>query len=107
MKDSKSSFLIHGIINIVMHLPIIIATSFWGLFIIGTFRLDTLTKPFWYTVAMCPLLIPPASCIVGIIRGFKNFKKDTCARWCLFLSIIGLFIYAGFIILCGWLGSRA
>jgi hypothetical protein len=68
--------------------------------------LDTLSDPFWYAVSMCPLLIPPISCIVGIIRGFKNFKKDTYARWCLILSIIGLFTYVGFIIFCGWIGSR-
>ena len=106
MKDTKKSFLIHGIINNVMHLPVLIATSFWGLLIIGIFNLDTLTDPFWYAVTMCPLLIPPVSCIVGIIRGFINFKKDTYARWCLILSIIGLFTYVGFIILCVWLGSR-
>lgn len=106
MKDTKNSFLIHGIINIVMHLPVLIATSFWSFLIIGIFKLDTITTPFWYAVTMCPLLISPASCIVGIIRGFKNFKKDTYAQWCLILSIIGLFTYVGLIILCGWLGSR-
>ena len=106
MKDTKNSFLIHGIINIVMHLPMLIATSFWSLLIIVIFNLDTITDPFWYAVTMCPLLIPPVSCLVGIIRGFKYFKKDTYARWCLILSIIGLFTYVGFIILCAWLGSR-
>ena len=98
MKDSKNSFLVHGIINIVMPLPVLIATSFWGLLLIAIFNLGTLTDPFWLAVSMCPLLIPPISCIVGIIRGFKNFKKDTYARWCLILSIIGLFTYVGFII---------
>ena len=106
MKDTKKSFLIHGIINNVIHLPVLIATSFWGLLIIGSFNLDTIAEPFWYAVIMCPLLIPPVSCMVGIIRGFINFKKDAYARWCLILSIIGLFTYVGFIILCGWLGSR-
>ena len=77
MKDTKKSFLIHGIINNVMHLPVLIATSFWSLLIIGIFNLDTVTDPFWNAVTMCPLLIPPVSCIVGIIRGFINFKKDT------------------------------
>ena len=106
MKDKKNSFLIHGILNIVMHLPVLIATSFWSLIIIGIFNPDILTDPFWYAVTMCPLLISPISCIVGIIRGIKNFKKDRYARWCLILSIVGLFTYIGFIILCGWLGSR-
>ena len=106
MKDTKNSFLIHGIINIVMHLPVLIATSFWCMLIIGIFNLDTISDPFWFVVTMCPLLIPPISCIVGIIRGFKNFKRDIYARWCLILSIIGLFTYVGLIILCGWLGSR-
>ena len=106
MKDTKSSFVIHGTINIVISLPMLIATSIWSMLIIGIFNLDSITDPFWYAVTMCPLLIPPVSCIVGIIRGFINFKKDTYARWCLILSIIGLFTYVGFIILCGWLGSR-
>ena len=106
MKGTKKTFLIHGIMNNVMHLPVLIATSFWGLLIIGIFNLDTITDPFWYAVTMCPLLIPPVSCIVGIIRGFINFKKDTYARWCLILSIIGLFIYVGFIIFVAWIGSR-
>ena len=106
MKANKNSFLIHGIINNVMHLPVSIATSFWSMLIIGIFNLDTLTDPFWYAVTMCPLLIPPVSCIVGIVRGGINFKKDIYARWCLILSIIGLFTYVGFIILCGWIGSR-
>ena len=106
MKDAKKSFLIHGIINNVLHLPVLIATSVWSMLIIGIFNPDTLTDPFWYAVTMCPLLIPPVSCIVGIIQGIKNFKKDRYARWCLILSIIGLFTYIGFIFLCGWMGSR-
>ncbi len=106
MKNTKNSFLIHGIINIVMHLPVLMATSFWSLLIIGIFNLNTLTDPFWFAVTMCPLLIPPVSCIVGIIRSLKKFKKDAYARWCLILSIIGLLTYVGFIILCYWLGSR-
>ena len=106
MNANKNSFLIHGIINNVLHLPVLIATSIWSMLIIGIFNPDTLTDPFWYAVTMCPLLIPPISCIGGIIRGIKNFKKDRCARWCLILSIIGLFTYIGFIFLCAWIGSR-
>ena len=106
MKAKKISFLIHGIINNVLHLPVLIATSMWSMLIIGIFNPDTLTDSFWYTVTMWPLLIPPVSCTVGIIRGIKNFKNDRCARWCFILSIIGLFTYIGFIFLCGWIGSR-
>jgi len=106
MKDTKSFFVIHGIINIVIPLPMLIATSFWSLLIIGIFNLNSITEPFWYMVTMFPLLIPPVSCIVGVIRGFINLKNDTHARWCLILSIIGLFVYVSMIILCGWLGSR-
>ncbi len=107
MKTTKNSFIVHGIINIVIHFPILIATSFWGLFIVGIFNLDSITEPFWYAVTMFPLLIPPVSCIVGVIRGFLNFKKCKKASFCLVLSIIGLFIYIGMIALCGWLGSIA
>lgn len=95
----------HGIINIVIHFPMLIATSFWALSIIVIFNLDSITEPFWSVVTMFPLLISPVSCIVGIIRGSINFKKDKNARLCLILSIIGIFVYTGIIILCGWLGS--
>ena len=106
MEVRKISFIIHGIINIVMPLPVLVATSFWSLQIIGIFNLDTIDNPFWSAVTMCPLLIPPICCTVGIIRGFKNLKNDIYARWCLILSTIGLFTYIGIIILCAWLGSR-
>lgn len=105
MKDIKNSFVKHGIINLVIHIPMLFATSFWGLLIIFIFRLGPITEPFWYVVTMFPLLIPPVSCIVGIIRGFINLKKDKNARLCLLFSIIGIFIYIGLIIFCGWLGS--
>ena len=106
MKGTKISLVIHGAINIVLPLPMLFVTSFWGLLIIAAFNLDSITEPFWYMVTMFPILIPPASCMVGIIRGIKNIKKDTYARLCLILSIIGLFLYVGMMILCGWLGSR-
>ena len=70
----------------------LIATSFWGLLIVGIFNLDSLTEPFWYAVAMFPLIIPPVSCIAGIIRGSINLKKYKNARLCLILSIIGFLI---------------
>lgn len=107
MKGTKISFVVHGIINIVMHLPVLIATSFWGLIVIGVFNLDSITDPFWYTVTMFPLLIPPVSCIAGIIRGAVYLKKYKIASLCLGLSVVGLFIYIGMIILCGWLGTIA
>jgi len=106
MKDAKISFVVHGTINIIIPLPMLIVTSFWSLLIIGMFNLDSITEPFWYMVTVLPLLIPPVTCIVGIIRGFINYKKDTYARWCLILSIIGLLVYIGMIVLCGWIGSR-
>ena len=101
----KIIFLIHGILNNVIPFPALIATSAWALMIIAIFNLDTITEPFWYVVTMFPLFIPPISCIVGIIRGIKNFKESTQARWSMILSITGLFAYIGMIILCGWLGS--
>ena len=107
MKGTKNSFVVHGIINMVIHLPMLFATSFWGLLIIGIFNLDSITEPFWYVVILFPVLISPVSCIVGIIRGFMNFKTDKNARLCLLLSVIGLFVYVGMIILCAWLGSSA
>ena len=106
MKDTKCSLVVHGIINIIIPLPMLIATSFWIMLIIGIFNLDSITEPFWYMVTMFPLLIPPVSCIVGIVRGFININKNTSARCCFRLSIIGLFVYIGMIILCAWLGSR-
>ena len=107
MKKTKNSFITHGIINTIIFIPTIFATSIWGLLIIGTFDLDNLDNPFWYAIAMCPLLIPPVSCIAGIIRSSMNLKKDKHAKWCLILSIAGIFIYVGMLLLCAWLGSIA
>ena len=107
MNNTKNSFVTHGIINIVIHFPMLIVTSFWGLFILGIFNIDSITEPFWDAVTMFPLLVPPISCIAGIIRGVIYYKKDTQAPLCLGLSVIGLFIYIGMIILCGWLGTIA
>ena len=101
----KISLIIHAVINILMHIPVFILTSFWGMFIIAVFRLDTITEPIWYIVCLLPLLIPPISCVWGIIRGALNFKKAKEAKLCLFLSIAGMFIYTGMICLAGWLGS--
>ena len=107
MKDNEKSFVIHGIMNIVIHLPVLIATSLWVLLMIGIFDLNSITDPFWYAVTMFPLLIPPVSCIIGIIRGSLGFKKHKSARVCLILSVIGLFLYIGIMILCVRLGSIA
>ena len=107
MKGDKKSLSIHGIINVVIHFPVLIATSFWGLLIIGIFNLDSTTDPFWYAVTMFPLLIPPASCVAGIIRGAIHFRKYKSGPLCLILSIVGLIVYIGMIVLCGWLGSIA
>lgn len=105
MKKSQNSYIIHGIINIVMHIPMLIATSIWGLLIIGTCNLDTIAEPHWYVVSMLPWLIPTISCTVGTIRGILNAKNDKKARLCLILSIIGFFIYIGLTALCAWFGS--
>ena len=107
MKDVNKSLLSHGKINIFIHFPVLIATSFWGLWIVGIFNLDSLTEPFWSVVVLLPMLIPPVSCVAGIVRGSVNFKKYNNGPWCLTLSIIGLFIYIAVIFLCSWLGSIA
>ena len=103
----KPSLLIHGIINVCIHIPALLATSFWGLFIIGIFNLDSITNPFWYFVTMFPILLPLISCIIGIIRGIIFIKHNRFAKVCLLLSILGIFLYVGMIFLCGWLGSVA
>lgn len=97
--------MIHGIMNVVIHIPAIIATSLWALLMIGIFDLDTITEPHWYVVTMLPWLIPPISCIVGMIRGALHAKNDKNARFCLILSIVGIFVYAGMTACCAWLGS--
>lgn len=107
MKSSKISFIIHGIVNIMIPFPALIATSLWGLLLVGIFHLDSLDTPFWYALSMFPLLLPPVSCIAGIIRGSIHFKKEKTAEFCLVLSIIGIFIYLGMLALCAWLGSFA
>ena len=105
-KKPENSFITHGIINLVIYIPILFVTSFWGLLIIGIFNLDSITEPFWYVVTMFPLLIPPVSCIAGIIRGLLNIRRNKYALLCFILSTTGIFLYIGFIYLCSWLGSK-
>ena len=47
MKANKNSFLIHGIINNVLHLPVLIATSIWSMLIIGIFNPDNPSYLLW------------------------------------------------------------
>lgn len=107
MNISKISYAKHGLINIVIHFPAVIVTSFWGLLIAAIFDFQITTEPFGIVVMMFPMFIPPISCVLGIIRGAKNSKSDKNARLCLILSIIGIFIYAGVLAFCYWLGSIA
>lgn len=106
-EQRKNSLLLHGILNVTMHIPMIIVTSFWGLFIIGIFNLDSVTTLFWSVVCSFPIAIPLISCICGVIRGIIFIKSDKYAKFCLILSIIGIFLYAGMMYLCIWLGSIA
>ncbi len=91
----------HGNRNLWMHFPALLATSFWSLLLIGIFDLNDLV---WYSIAMCPLLIPPLSCIVGILRSIPYLKREKSARHCLACSILGVFLYVGMIFLMALLG---
>ena len=106
-EQRKISLLLHGILNVTMHIPMMIITSFWGGFIIGIFNLDSVTDFFWSIVCLFPITIPLISCICGVIRGIIFIKSDKYAKVCLILSIMGIFLYAGMICLCAWLGSIA
>ena len=112
----KISLLFHGIVNMVMHLPAMLLTSFWGLFVMFTLISLSTKYPeisflnyqndFWMTVMLLPLGIPPISCIWGMIRGILNFKKEKeGGKACLILSVIGLILYVGMMALAGYLGS--
>lgn len=107
MRKIQNSFLRHGIINIVIHIPTLFFTSFWALSIIGIFDLWTITSTFEYVITMFPIVIPLISCVVGIVRGAIFLKRDKHAKTCLLLSVVGIFLYAGMIALCGWLGTLA
>jgi hypothetical protein len=112
----KPSLIFHGIANMVMHLPVLLLTSFWSLILLGIqtdlsnkypeFSFFNHQNDFWMVVMILPLCIPPISCIWGIIRGALNFKKEKEAKICLILSVIGLILYVGMMALCGYLGSR-
>ena len=100
-------FLIHGIINVCIHIPALLCTSFLGMLIIGLFDLAHVTNPFLDIVLLLPLFIPAISCVLGIIFGAVFLKREKFAKICLWLSLLGIFLYAGMICACGWLGSVA
>ena len=105
MKQGKNSFLILGIINITIHIPAMIVTSFWGLLIMGIFGLWEIDTPFEYMITMFPITIPLISCVMGTIRGAIYIKRDKYAKVCLLLSLLGIVLYVGMIVLCAWIGS--
>ena len=104
-KESKLSLLAHGIINLTIHIPCLLFTSFWGIMIIAVFDVAEADMWIWPYVTDWPLLIPLISCIVGIVRGVRYLKRDTHARSCLIFSVIGIFLYAGMMLLVLWAGS--
>lgn len=106
-KQGEKSLLIHGSINIIIHIPAMFATSFWGLLMIGILGLKGIASPFEYIITMFPITIPLISCVAGIIRGAVYIKRDKYAKTCLLLSLLGLVLYAGMIALCSWIGSIA
>ena len=107
MGQGKISFLLHGIINIIIHIPALIVTSFWGLLMIGIFDLRGISSPFEYMITMFPITIPLISCVTGIIRGVVYIKRDKYAKVCLLLSLLGIVLYVGMMALCYWIGSNS
>ena len=113
MRRIQNSFLRHGIFNVVCHIPVLIFTSFFGLLMISLFQLWTFfhtwtaLSMFVGAVLLSPMLIPPISCAAGIVRGVVYFNHDKHAKTCLLLSVLGIFLYVGMIVLCYILGSVA
>lgn len=113
MHRIQNPFLRHGIFNVVCHIPVLIFTSFFGLLIIGIFQLWNFFHS-WTALSMLvcaimlsPMLIPPVSCVAGIVRGIVFYRRDIYAKTCLLLSVLGIFLYGGMIVLCYILGSIA
>ena len=105
MKKTKDSLLVHGIINVTVHIPAMIIASFWGLLIMYIFNFPDETTFFWIAVELFPFFLPPVSCVIGIVRGIVYLKKERYAVHCLILSIVGMFIYAALFYLVCFLGS--
>lgn len=103
----KISLIKHGILNVFMHVPVLFATSFWALLLMAIFGIEFVQSPFGVAISIFPIFTPPVSCLIGIFRGVKNWKKDKNASACLILSVLGLFIYVVTMAFCYWLGSIA
>ena len=111
----KKSLRSQGIRNLLMPLPMLFVTSFWGLYLWGCLIYFSdhfpgnpfwdIQHPFWSAVMFLPLLIPLISCILGIVQGCLHLKNDKDAKICLILSIAGIVHEVGLLALCGYLGS--
>lgn len=108
MNQNDNSLLIHGIINANLPLPNMIFTSFWGLLLISTFSSFDLSEgsPLLY-IALLPELISPVSSIIGVVNGIRFLKKRPYAVACLILSLIGIIIYTGLMLILQYIASIA
>lgn len=108
MKMKRASLLFHGIINVTMHIPCLLLTSFMGVMILLPLAAEGVDtgSPYILLPTMLPLFILPVSCVAGIVRGCIHIKDTKYARYCLIFSVIGLILYIGMMWLIYYVGSR-
>ena len=86
MALKKLSFILHGILNVTMHIPVLFFCMCFGGCIIGIIAElclafgwsyhEVSTLPGVIELMLSPLLIPPISSIIGIVRGAISIKKE-------------------------------
>ena len=104
----QKSFLLHGFINLGISGGIsIYFTSFRGVILFGIFSALSLdyNGNLFLLLVLYPLAIPLISCLWGILRGAIHFRQGKRARWCLWLSLIGLVKFILWLLLVLWLGT--
>ena len=89
MKNNRRTYILHGVLNIVCELPMMFAVGMWTL-LIGTHFDGALGR----AVCYLPMLLPLASCVIGIVRGARRGRETPGARACLIMSAVGAVLFA-------------
>ena len=89
MKNTGRTYILHGVLNIVCELPMMLVVGMWTL-LVGTHLDGALGR----AVCYLPMLLPLTSCIIGIVRGARGGGHTPGARACFIMSSVGAVLFA-------------
>lgn len=105
IKKSHALFT-HGIINLILPFLIWLPAMAVGLIVFAYIGIEKVGSTLESVIQYAILGISPFSSVVGIIRGIRHLKSQKSAKACLWLSIIGIVLFALIFAFVWWVGSN-